>query len=123
MSSAAASKQVTIRMPKESLANWLAALRSGEYDQCAGRLKSEGRYCCLGVLQEVVSGRIVAAEDEEVPADSWLAEHRVDFRTDLGISSPYPYLPSLQLAATEANDTGKTFAEIADAIEACAEAL
>jgi hypothetical protein len=37
--------------------HWVAALRSGEYRQGAGRLKAtvqgEGQYCCLGVLADL----------------------------------------------------------------------
>jgi hypothetical protein len=35
---------------------WVEALRSGEYEQGTGCLKStEGQYCCLGVLGEVLA--------------------------------------------------------------------
>lgn len=34
---------------------WVEALRSGEYKQAGGHLKtSDNRYCCLGVLCEVI---------------------------------------------------------------------
>lgn len=44
-------------MNKELKGRWLAALRSGEYRQGAGRLKrmvseKQALYCCLGVLAE-----------------------------------------------------------------------
>lgn len=35
---------------------WLAALRSGEYQQTRSALKNEDGYCCLGVLAHVYSG-------------------------------------------------------------------
>lgn len=38
---------------KELRAEWLAALRSGEYKQAQGHLKEDGGYCCLGVLCEI----------------------------------------------------------------------
>jgi len=38
-------------MDPEIKANWLAALRSGEYTQAEGQLHDGGnKYCCLGVL-------------------------------------------------------------------------
>lgn len=37
----------------ELKAKWIAALRSGEYEQGIGRLYFEGAYCCLGVLGEL----------------------------------------------------------------------
>lgn len=37
----------------ETLKAWVKALRSGEYRQAKGYLKSNEGYCCLGVLAEV----------------------------------------------------------------------
>lgn len=35
---------------------WVKALLSGEYEQGAGKLKtSSGKYCCLGVLRDVIN--------------------------------------------------------------------
>lgn len=48
---------ITIRMPKELLAKWLAALRSGEYKQSRESLYDGNGYCCLGVLQKIHVGR------------------------------------------------------------------
>lgn len=36
-------------MNRESVAKWVAALRSGEYLQGRGMLANGGKYCCLGV--------------------------------------------------------------------------
>lgn len=53
-------KQVTPPMNPEIKAQWLAALRSGNYQQGIGQLyeKKFGRdyaqYCCLGVLADVI---------------------------------------------------------------------
>jgi hypothetical protein len=43
-------------MDAELKAKWVAALRSGEYEQARGMLHDEqhGGYCCLGVLCKVV---------------------------------------------------------------------
>lgn len=32
---------------------WLAALRSGEYEQARNYLKADGKFCCLGVLCDI----------------------------------------------------------------------
>ncbi len=32
---------------------WVAALESGEYEQDQGQLRTDGGFCCLGVLCEV----------------------------------------------------------------------
>lgn len=46
-------------MDAELKAKWVKALRSGEYKQGHGRLKTaEGGYCCLGVLCAVAGWSI-----------------------------------------------------------------
>ena len=37
-------------MKKEIADKWIAALRSGEYKQIKGRLRTDEGFCCLGVL-------------------------------------------------------------------------
>ena len=34
---------------------WVNALRSGEYSQCDGKLRSADGFCCLGVLCDLYS--------------------------------------------------------------------
>jgi hypothetical protein len=115
----------TIRMPKALLDKWLAALRSGEFKQCDGRLADNGGFCCLGVLQCVADGDVERSEYGGVahhyPSEHWLHVHSVQFLTENGMDTWTPHLPALEKCASDANDDGKTFAEIADAIEACAE--
>jgi len=41
-------------MKKSIKKKWLAALRSGKYEQGTGALCEDGKYCCLGVLCEVL---------------------------------------------------------------------
>ena len=38
------------KMEPKAKAAWLAALRSGDYQQGSGRLREGSLYCCLGVL-------------------------------------------------------------------------
>jgi hypothetical protein len=40
-------------MTPELKSKWLAALRSGKYEQGHGALNSNGKMCCLGVLCDV----------------------------------------------------------------------
>lgn len=110
-------------MPKQLLADWLAALRSGEYKKGCGLLHNEitNQYCCLGVLAAVanvsVSGWAVLYADDK-------AAMGATFINRDGDNACAPYLPSLELLADAANDSGDyTFPEIADAIEACAEGV
>ena len=41
-------------MEKELKRKWLKALRSGEYNQIEGELRSRKGHCCLGVLCDVL---------------------------------------------------------------------
>lgn len=43
-------------MNQELKDKWVAALRSGEYTQGVHYMYAKGKYCCLGVLQEVATG-------------------------------------------------------------------
>lgn len=40
-------------LDKRVKADWVAALRSGKYEQSRYRLKDDRGYCCLGVLCEI----------------------------------------------------------------------
>lgn len=111
-----------IRMKKADADKWLAALRSGEYKQGAGFLCDlDGNYCCLGVLQKALTGKVEHITNSDtslvLPSREWLNTHGIEFFTGLGPSSS-PWLAKLNTSADDANDHGSTFAEIADAIEA-----
>ena len=55
-------------MDPEIKANWLAALRSGEYTQAEGQLHDGGnKYCCLGVL--CVVGELEWQRDDVLDLD------------------------------------------------------
>lgn len=45
-------------MNQDIKAEWVAALRSGKYEQTNGALKDGGGFCCLGVLCDVVKDRV-----------------------------------------------------------------
>jgi len=114
----------------ERRAAWVAALRSGEYQQTMTRLwrhaDSEhfpAGFCCLGVACQV-------AIDAGFPAH-WSPDIQVDGAASIQIEGwseygvlPDPLLDWLGLSRDEQthlykmNDAGKSFAEIADAIEA-----
>lgn len=135
-----------IKMNPEVKELWLKALRSGDYKQGTGRLCTvvpvgpyeaewtERRYCCLGVLTDLgVQNGVIDPTDVE--------EHKtvdgvvLSYPTDSGresVGTPpairewanIDYFGSLgDFAAkrdlADMNDSGMTFAEIADAIEKC----
>ena len=117
----------TIRMPKKLLAKWLKALRSGEYKQAKDTMYEPETcgFCCLGVLQHVASrGYVEVGDDGEyegAPSLDWLSKKGIHFSDGSATPCCIPYLPTLCTTAALANDSGKSFPIIADAIEACAE--
>ena len=112
-------------MLTEPQKKWLAALRSGEFQQCQGQLSKDGGYCCLGVACEIFR--------EELS----LEKHELTSRNGYSYNESYQYLPEkvreyLALNTIQGffrkkdgkceylsnlNDNGKTFKEIADIIE------
>lgn len=105
-----------IKMPKELATKWLAALRSGAYVQGQGSLYSTEpeRFCCLGVLEHCADGSV---EARGIPSYNWVRKHKIIFLNKYGDSSDMPYLSSWDLYASEANDEGKSFEEIAKELE------
>jgi hypothetical protein len=122
---------------KDIATKWVAALRSGDYTQTVGSLKTEsGGMCCLGVLSDLYA--------KEHPEAGWKDDSpnirgSIPFYTDLSSTSKMSkdvatamptdaveqwigasyqddsmtFLQSLAVA----NDGGDSFAEIADRIE------
>lgn len=60
-------------MKKEVADKWVAALRSGKYQQTQGYLRDSDGFCCLGVLCDIF------AKDLETEWQGHLAGHRYDF--------------------------------------------
>jgi hypothetical protein len=117
------------RMNPAVKAAWVAALRSGEYEQTTEALKDRRGHCCLGVLCDLYA--------KEAGIEKWSAETLSgnadgDFalKFDGGLPSievliwaGYDWLKGVRIKGVryplyEHNDGGRTFAEIADAIEA-----
>lgn len=111
----------TIFMPEELKNKWVKALRSGMYEQGRKALKTkDGKYCCLGVLQMVCTGRVQTENKKPVglPTPNWLKLKNINFKSKGGnLRRSDPFLDSLNRRAAEANDAGLTFDQIADAIE------
>jgi len=116
-------------MNPEVKAKWLAALRSGEYQQGTGTLRARGRYCCLGVLCDIYS-REHGIEWGELDPIDWEMKFLGE---DCFLPAPVikwaglsDYDPNLRIGgrgtcASRHNDgdavPARTFSEIADAIE------
>jgi hypothetical protein len=107
---------VTIKMPAEFKAQWIAALRSGEYRQTDGYLQAEmfgggTGYCCLGVMQMAkcghVEGDIVEMSDDEsrldansLPTAGWLRRHGIEVISNFAgdVSDDAEVSPALPVA-------------------------
>ncbi len=107
-------------------AQWVEALRSGEYTQGIGRLEShDGKFCCWGVLCDLA---VKAGVVERFPGER-ITYGRGYFRGELlppdtvadwaGIDVDAQAVIGGELEALHRhNDTRASFAQIADAIEA-----
>ena len=109
---------------------WVTALRSGEYPQALGRLRSDDAYCCLGVACELFRQMYGEGEWED-DTDIGASHFSIGIAIEEGIL-PDRVRDALGLADSEGgyydngdgissliklNDDGTTFAEIAGIIE------
>jgi hypothetical protein len=109
-------------------ADWLAALRSGKYEQCRSHLHQQGGgFCCLGVLADIQGvewiggetpdkrmvpikdGRLLSSGGTDYPNRAGTLNH--GFEEEMGIRSESSQLMTM-------NDQGSSFSMIADHIEA-----
>lgn len=117
-----------VRMDPEVKAKWVAALRSGEYAQGDGQLRSvSNRFCCLGVLCDIhakeSSGEWVGCGymgetmilNDEVAAWAGLP---FNGKVSVTIGRSEAVLPVHNDGYWYDDTKARTFAEIADAIEA-----
>ena len=113
-------------MNQEIKKAWVAALRSGDYQQGVGLLhyKKDGqdKYCCLGVLCELAVGGGV------IPAGQLNADGQYQYNNSLympssivldwaGLQSDDVIIHQINDTLANHNDAGRTFLEIATAIE------
>ena len=108
-------------------AKWVAALRSGEYQQGAGRLCDGTAFCCLGVLSNLYieetgdgcwnSGKEYVFKDKDGFLEATELPSAVMIWADLDTSAPYVSTPAGQCDLISMNDAGTPFAKIADIIE------
>ena len=120
-------------MNQEVKAKWLTALRSGEYQQGRYALNESGTFCCLGVLCDLYSketntpwpdGHACLLTKIMLGFDTVLPDKVKDWA---GLDSHDPKLveenPDYENGKHEEyvsclNDSGRTFLQIADLIEA-----
>lgn len=111
-------------MDKNIKEKWITALRSGNFKQGRGALRSQAedgseRFCCLGVLCEVLEARrghsggyLFQSTDGSLDIRDKMVPYRW-FREKLQTKK------SLEYYVAKMNDTGSSFKEIADFIEKC----
>lgn len=100
---------------------WLYALRSGAFSQTTAYLCRDGEsFCCLGVLAVIDGKPPEALEEKTILDDVGLAKLLQPNTTPWGmVRDKYGFQDvSLQQILAAKNDTGKSFAQIADWIEA-----
>ncbi len=116
-------------MNPEVKAKWIAALRSGEYQQASGQLCSGTGFCNVGLLvelyiQETGKGRWIAGQpyvqfaDEFGFVEATELPSAVMIWADIETAAPYARTPNGTVDLIDANDKGMSFSEIADIIEA-----
>lgn len=96
---------------------WLAALRSGEYQQGKYELYADGTYCCLGVANKVCNLQ------EESESSLLCTYEDMGLYSDSGaVKNVSLYGDGEYLSLVELNDTRQwSFSKIADFIEENAE--
>ena len=117
-------------MTPELKSRWLAALRSGEYEQGRNTMNRQGRMCCLGVLCDVAGLKWRPEESDVLQCDAGSGYiERPEFLEGFGLSQNIHDLAySLNDGTTPARLKNKfpsidldqdpqTFAEIADILE------
>lgn len=112
----------------EAAKKWVAALRSGQYQQCVNALRSDDAYCCLGVASEIsglgkwIDGHVF--QDETLAAAEYRGEDVTyeeeftspDVQKWLGLRTKDGAIGN-GITLAELNDQGTPFSEIADIIE------
>ena len=101
-------------MKSEVKSKWTAALRSGDYKQAKKALRTvDNRFCCLGVLCEILAPGNWRRHFDD---DGWDHDGCESLPSDdIGKLADIDE-PQVE-ALAELNDSGQSFAEIADYIE------
>jgi hypothetical protein len=119
------------KLVPEVKAKWVAALRSGKFKQTEGRLADERGFCCLGVLCEIYKEEDADYAARCQPFEGGGGAHMYDGHSGIPPDSvarwafSWSVWPDIDLkikdlvcSPAQHNDKwGRTFEEIADAIE------
>lgn len=74
----------SVAVNTDLIIDWVAALRSGEYRQSTGRLRTPEGWCCLGVLTDIaIKKGLIDAEWEDHPDYGW-SQYSIKWREGNG---------------------------------------
>lgn len=126
-----------MKISKKNIAKWVAALRSGEYEQASGSLETFKGFCCLGVacklfipedLLQYTERNLLRGKmpNEQECCPEWLEHIANDFGSLTGINLAYlndagvtdnPDKPPIYVLGISENLEKLTFDEIADLLQ------
>lgn len=113
------------KMNEKVKPKWLSALRGGKYPQIEGQLKKDDGFCCLGVLSDLASKEGIGEWGCEFEYDDGSLSEAVCKWAGLLEDDPEVNIVDeddaenvLRRTLSMLNDSGSTFKEIADLIEA-----
>lgn len=120
-----------MKMPKKMRDKWVKALRSGEYGQCKETLTDgKGSFCCLGVLQHVVSGgscevygpedKYTAGQYRGLPSSEWYASVGMEGSSESDVEETLTMMNDGGVkwnGKKHVEKRSKSFSKIADFIE------
>lgn len=94
---------------------WIAALRSGKYEQGQSKLKSGNKFCCLGVLCDISPYR---SEIEGLVLLSQNVQDWAELDSSCGFMKELVSFNNSRCSKlSDLNDKGMPFSEIADVIQ------
>lgn len=107
------------KLPEYFKTKWVAALRSGEYEQGESYLEWDDKFCCLGVLCKVNGVPTLKLEDDiDIPMEFIPSTAKKVIPEFLLGSGEFPELLAKMNDGNKANNVKKhSFLEIADYIE------
>lgn len=106
-------------MPKALKKKWIADLRANPDKQGRDALRDgDNKFCCLGRLMMVADGHVRAkVRDEEYPSLNFAKKHGISSTAKDNHLNFVLEIGGRRTTASTHNDEGRTFAQIADAIE------
>lgn len=104
------------KISEEWRKKWSDALRSGDYEQGKGYLYANGKYCCLGVLQDIHDKPVLDPNGNPAPA-LFCTQDPVEMECGY-IAKTFGLHGYYDVAGPSLNDEDElTFAQIADLID------